>query len=345
MPKRVIDGDALWVSEKLLSVPEEFRVEYAWLLPLAQANGCFECSSMLVWRTCYSALRPEWKIEDVAAMLDAFEAAKMLFRFQRNGKTYGFFVGAEKEGRLQKPSDRTRVAKPWNTGMLPADALAAFLTIPTERVQEEFRDLLAESPQNLRPISAEFQPLGNGNGRDGDGEEVMGEESDEVREKVNNTVINTARKPLHSSTHNSKQKHTTKTQTAFISDDSVLSRLRAKGILTGINPLAFAKLFHRYMDDNDSSDNSKIPSNWEDVWEKDFEQLLAQVSPAELVDILIVSQLEKNKQYYVRPKKLVDNLTLLRTMVKESRKALPTLRSALAAQKPTREEFDDIESV
>jgi hypothetical protein len=39
MPKRVIDGDSLWVSEKLTTVPEKYRVEYAWILPLAQANG------------------------------------------------------------------------------------------------------------------------------------------------------------------------------------------------------------------------------------------------------------------------------------------------------------------
>ena len=39
MPKRVIDGDSLWVSEKLTTVPGEVPCGYAWILPLAQANG------------------------------------------------------------------------------------------------------------------------------------------------------------------------------------------------------------------------------------------------------------------------------------------------------------------
>lgn len=29
-----MDGDAIWISEKLQEVPEEFRAEYAWILPL-----------------------------------------------------------------------------------------------------------------------------------------------------------------------------------------------------------------------------------------------------------------------------------------------------------------------
>ncbi len=89
MPKRVVDGDALWVSEKLESVEEKFRAEFAWILPLAQNNGCFESTAMVVWRTAYAALRDAWSKKDVADMLDAFEAAKMLFRFKVDGKEYG----------------------------------------------------------------------------------------------------------------------------------------------------------------------------------------------------------------------------------------------------------------
>jgi hypothetical protein len=46
MPKRVIDGEGLWHSDKLALVePPSFRAEYACLLPLALANGVFEANA------------------------------------------------------------------------------------------------------------------------------------------------------------------------------------------------------------------------------------------------------------------------------------------------------------
>ena len=60
MPKRVIDGDALWGSGKLLQVqPLEYRAEYANLIPLALANGSFEADPRLVWKNVYAYNRPD----------------------------------------------------------------------------------------------------------------------------------------------------------------------------------------------------------------------------------------------------------------------------------------------
>ena len=43
MPKRVVDGEAVWTSRKLKMIePEWVRGEYTNLLPLALANGVFE---------------------------------------------------------------------------------------------------------------------------------------------------------------------------------------------------------------------------------------------------------------------------------------------------------------
>jgi hypothetical protein len=43
LPKRVVDGEAMWGSRKIASVePIRARVEYSWWLPLAGANGVFE---------------------------------------------------------------------------------------------------------------------------------------------------------------------------------------------------------------------------------------------------------------------------------------------------------------
>ena len=164
MPKRVIDGDSLWVSEKLTTVPEKYRAEYAWILPLANANGCFECSPMLVWRTCYSALRTGWSIDDVVGMLDAFEAAKMLFRWKVDGKTFGFFVGIQKEGRLPKPSDRVKSAKQWQSGMVPTKELASFLGLAAKKIAEDYRDEVATNSRVTRGKVARKSPTGNGVG-------------------------------------------------------------------------------------------------------------------------------------------------------------------------------------
>jgi hypothetical protein len=50
---------------------------------------------------CYAYNRPDRKPEDVATILDAFEQAKLLFLWTVDGKTWGYWVGIEKEGRLK----------------------------------------------------------------------------------------------------------------------------------------------------------------------------------------------------------------------------------------------------
>src|ERR1700722_14470064 len=105
MPKRVVDGEAIWQSDKLSQVSEQWRGEYANLLPLAYANGTFECNPRLIWSKVYSYNRPNVTVDDVASILDQFEEAKMLFRwFDENGKCFGYFVGIDKSGRLPLPS-------------------------------------------------------------------------------------------------------------------------------------------------------------------------------------------------------------------------------------------------
>jgi hypothetical protein len=103
MPKRVVDGDSLWRSEKLNHVePPSFRAEYANLIPLALANGSFEADPRLVWATVYAYNRPEITVETVEALLVEFMRVKMLFiwRDARNGKQWGFWVGIDRPGRL-----------------------------------------------------------------------------------------------------------------------------------------------------------------------------------------------------------------------------------------------------
>ena len=102
MPKRVIDGEGVWRSDKIANVqPLTARAEYANILPLALANGSFECSPQRVWSLVYSYNRPDISPQMVDSFLRAFEAARLLFRWtEPDGKQWGYFVGIEKPGRL-----------------------------------------------------------------------------------------------------------------------------------------------------------------------------------------------------------------------------------------------------
>jgi hypothetical protein len=120
LPKRVIDGEGLWRSDKIASVqPIAARAEYANILPLALANGSFECSAQRVWSLVYSFNRPDISLKAVETFLQAFERARLLFRWtEPDGKQWGYFVGIEKPGRLPGPS---RKGKNEKVGAIPPE--------------------------------------------------------------------------------------------------------------------------------------------------------------------------------------------------------------------------------
>ena len=108
MHKRIVDGTGLWTSEKLREVqPPSYRAELANLIPLAGSTGTFECNPRLIWRTVYSLNRTDISEDDVAKILDAFEQAKILFRWTvTGGKTWGYRIGIHGKGRLPAPSQK-----------------------------------------------------------------------------------------------------------------------------------------------------------------------------------------------------------------------------------------------
>ena len=128
MPKRIVDGEGLWRSDKLGAIePPALRAEYANLLPLALANGTFECNPRLVWASVYSYNRPEITLETVVHLLDELIRVKMLFPFvAADGKEWAYWVGINRKGRLPPPS---RIEKGFDkVGQpVPADQLEAFL--------------------------------------------------------------------------------------------------------------------------------------------------------------------------------------------------------------------------
>src|ERR1700731_2689460 len=98
MPKRIVDGPGIWESHKLRQVqPPEWRAEFANLIPLAMANGVFECCPYQIYSKVYNFNRKGWSPEQVLAMLTEFERVKLLFRWEDStGKIYGFWVGIDK---------------------------------------------------------------------------------------------------------------------------------------------------------------------------------------------------------------------------------------------------------
>jgi hypothetical protein len=126
MPKRVIDGEALWLSNKLRQVPEEYRPEYANLIPLALANGTFECDPRKIWARVYIYNRPSVTLQAVEEMLDSFERAKMLFRWQAgDGAVWGYWIGIDKPGRLPSGTDQRNGAK---GAAVPQESLQSFIS-------------------------------------------------------------------------------------------------------------------------------------------------------------------------------------------------------------------------
>lgn len=292
MPKRMIDGDQLWVSEKLTLVPVKYRVEYAWLLPLAQVNGCFECSPMLVWRTCYSALRPDWSMDDVTAMLDAFGDAKMLFRWKVNGKTYGFFPGAQKEGRLPGAAERAKYRAPWNSGMVPGKELASFLGVPLKQVSAEYRGLLSEASKNPRRTSLVGNGIGDGGGLG------LGNGSGVGKVEAGDTT------PLSPSPANN--------------DNSSLSESpkdKNQTPDTEPDPVWFARQFHTLLESNEHSDSSRHGKNWLTKWTAEFESMLDMYpgNAACLLELMLFSQskVSGQQEYNITPYGLREHLSLL----------------------------------
>lgn len=99
MPARVVD-DSIYRSSKVKALKPEHRPEYAYLIPLAEANGVFEADPVWVWATAYAyhrdGLGPEW----VRDLLEDFKRVGLLRTWVELGKTWGYWVGIDKPGRL-----------------------------------------------------------------------------------------------------------------------------------------------------------------------------------------------------------------------------------------------------
>src|ERR1700675_1265876 len=111
MPKRVIDFDAMWGSDKLASCAEWAQAEYAWLYGLADASGCFELTNLRVILGRVAAIRRNLTIERLEQVFGEFQDKGLLFVWEHEGKRYGHWTGSDVPGRLPPPSWRMRLEK------------------------------------------------------------------------------------------------------------------------------------------------------------------------------------------------------------------------------------------
>ncbi len=152
MPKRVLDGEAVWSSDKLAAVePKWMRAEFANLVPLALANGVFEVSSRKVWSKVYGYNRPEISVGDVDAILKEFERVGLLFRWTEGNKEWGYWIGIEKPGRLP-PASRTE-RRPETLGPDP----------PKEKL-EKYRREGGGYPAGSHRVASGYPGSGSGSG-------------------------------------------------------------------------------------------------------------------------------------------------------------------------------------
>src|SRR6266478_1455011 len=126
MPKRVIDFDAMWGSDKLASCAEWAQAEYAWLYGLADASGCFELTnSRVIWGRV-AAIRRNLSLERLEQIFLEFQDKGLLFAWEENGKRYGHWTGSDVPGRLPAPSWRIRLER--LAPPVPKQQLAEFMS-------------------------------------------------------------------------------------------------------------------------------------------------------------------------------------------------------------------------
>ena len=111
MPKRVIDFDAMWGSDKLASCAEWAQAEYVWLYGLADASGCFELTNLRVIWGRVAAIRRNLTIERLEQVFAEFQDKGLLFVWEHEGKRYGHWTGSDVPGRLPAPSWRMRLER------------------------------------------------------------------------------------------------------------------------------------------------------------------------------------------------------------------------------------------
>jgi hypothetical protein len=89
-------SEQLWASDKLRNVnPPEWQAEFPWMLPLALADGTFECAPQKVWARAYACNRPDCNVERIGLVLDEFARVGAIERKpDEQDHMWGLFIGS-----------------------------------------------------------------------------------------------------------------------------------------------------------------------------------------------------------------------------------------------------------
>jgi hypothetical protein len=149
VPKRVIDFEAMWGSDKIDACPEWAQAEYAWIYGLADANGSFELSNLRVPYSKVAAIRKNLPFERFEQIIGEFNEKGLLFVWSENGKRYGHWTNSDRPGRLPQPTRRGPRYGPIFAPQVPKCELQAYLTRSLTRCDKESVARDAESVLGL----------------------------------------------------------------------------------------------------------------------------------------------------------------------------------------------------
>ena len=316
MPQRMLE-DKIWDSSKLEKLDPKHRPEYAWIYPLAQHNGCFECIPRSVWAQCYAQIRPGWTVDDVVKLLDDLEAAKLLMRYKRGTKIIGYWVDSDKGSRLPKLKERT--AKRYKEGPEPTpEELSQFLGIGIPEVLKRFdgifRSCSPEYTSELRrnyvaPPESVRTGMGIGNGRGEGGGLGVGVGKDEDEGLGQGNAIQpsvTVPIPLATTSTLSNQKPQSESQsdtnsTPITHTPSSKEKIKPKA-LTKHEPEVqmLVEAFRNNLNANPAFHPESLHPNWNGYWALDIIALLEEYSFDAALALIQYSQASRLSKYIVR---------------------------------------------
>jgi hypothetical protein len=152
MPKRVIDFDAIWASDKISACAEWAQVEYAWLYGLADCAGCFELTNLRVIWGRVAAVRRNFSMERLEQVFAEFQDKGLLFVWNESGKRYGHWTGSDVPGRLPPPSWRNRLER--LAPAVPREQLSKYIAAHSVGMKNKLRIAAGRYIRGMRSRSA-----------------------------------------------------------------------------------------------------------------------------------------------------------------------------------------------
>lgn len=112
MPKRIIDGEALWTSQRVKRLKPENRLHYPYWIAMTWFNGVMEADMEAVRSKCYSYMFPEVTVDRIADIFADFVDTGLVGTWEQDGRTYAYFRGSDATGRTLPPSEKKNYKQP-----------------------------------------------------------------------------------------------------------------------------------------------------------------------------------------------------------------------------------------